>query len=72
MRRGAQRVARGVGLAWVGGEGGTHDLAGLLIGEHVPHLQVRVSGGAACGTWGCSLQHVGLQPAARGVAASPA
>eukprot|EP00964_Phaeocystis_antarctica_P120387 scaffold84134_cov48-Phaeocystis_antarctica.AAC.2 len=39
MRRGAQRVARGVGLAWVGGEGGTHDLAGLLIGEHVPHLQ---------------------------------
>mmetsp|Transcript_14032 Transcript_14032/g.33118 ORF Transcript_14032/g.33118 Transcript_14032/m.33118 type:complete len:422 (-) Transcript_14032:80-1345(-) len=41
MRRGAQRVARGVGLAWVGGEGGTHDLAGLLIGEHVPHPVTR-------------------------------
>ena len=54
MRRGAQRVARGVGLAWVGGEGGTHNLAGLLIGEHIPYL-VGVGGGAACSTWGCSL-----------------
>ena len=68
MRRGAQRIARGVGLAWVGGEGGTHDLAGLLIGEHIPYL-VRVSGGAA---YSMCMLHVVVQPAARGAAASTA